>query len=264
MPKIVRCIWGLHNDNVKSFSRRSKIDKDIYFLQNTKYNLPFITYVFGKNNYDYIKSLNLECVKISNDPFLWDMNTQQYRHKLEIFKRAVEDHGEIIFLDWDTIQIKPLPFDFWSNMKSKGSLQASLRQYVRPKATWRSKDRRKIPCASFVYINNQSVSLDLIKMWEKEKMQFSEEVILAKYTDNLHGGWKDIDFYWEKFEPNYFAIGEQHYPIINSKRNIVSDRGSQIYFGKKYQVKDVCFNHVDAILQEAILNGKINKPDWCL
>ena len=111
------------------------------------------------------------------------------------------------YLDFDCVAIKAIPNNFWQKLREKGPLQAIIRHYVRKKAMWRGTvDVRKIPCASFVYINSKKVTEELIRIWEELEKPWSEEVVLAKYLDNLSEGWKGVDYYVEHYEPDFFSL----------------------------------------------------------
>lgn len=209
-PKaFVRTLWGIHDHKGRRYyKRRSKIDSDIRFLLHNKYDPHFVTYVFGTDNYKYLTDQGFECVLVDKRPIIWDMDKEQFRHKLEAFKCGMEEHNQIVFLDWDCLPVKRIPHNFWKTLKSKGDFQAILRMYHRTKAQWRRKDRRKIPCASFVYFGDEQVPKDLIQMWENCRRPWSEEVVMARYMDKISGGWQGTDYYWDHYEPDFFVLGE--------------------------------------------------------
>lgn len=241
----VRGLWGIYDNERRFYKRRQKMDDDIQFLKMTKYQSPCFTYAFGAENAKFLRSYGFECKQLSEEPILWDMDTQQFRHKLEIFKAAMEDFDEIVFLDWDTVQIKPLPKDFWQILKSKGDFQAILRMYHRTKAQWRATDRRKIPCASFVYIADKTVPSKLIELWEKHDRPWSEEIVMARYMDEQMGGWKGLDYYWDHFEPDFFVLDE-----------------GRVFTTDQLGSKDHRFSHINAPTRSKILRRRKRVPEW--
>ena len=73
----VRTLWGAYDRDVdyKDHFRRKKMDLEIELAKHCRYLEPFTTYVFGKDNYEYIKGCNIEknTVKlVSDEPVLWD------------------------------------------------------------------------------------------------------------------------------------------------------------------------------------------------
>ena len=223
----IRTLWGIYDhQGRKLYKRRTKIDNDILLVKQNKFQTPFRTYVFGEDNFKYLEDEGFDVKLVDKRPIVWDMDTQAFRHKLEAFKCGLEDYNEIVFLDWDCIQIKETPENFWETLRKKEKIQAILRMYKRKKLGWRTEDQRKIPCASFVYINGKQTSLDLIKAWEDIGCTWSEERAIAKYTDDLSGGWKNVDYYLSRFEPDFFVLMPE-----------------QGFIREKLTWKNVCFQH---------------------
>jgi len=202
----VRALWGIHDKSHRVLRRLYRVDQNILQLKKNKFNEPFITYVFGQENYDSLQKLGFEnLILLNKEPHSWDPLKFQYRHKLEILRYAMEVDGydEIVHMDWDCFPTKKLPIDFWDVLGKKEKFQACLMQYHRPKCLWRETDQRKLSNGGYVYIRDKNVPSDIIKLWEKTDKIFliSAEPAMSQYTDNLVGGWKGIEKYWELFEP---------------------------------------------------------------
>jgi hypothetical protein len=62
-----------------------------------------------------------------------------FRHKLEVLKVAMEEHGydEVVLLDWDTRLLVPLPSDFWEVCRQKAEIQAPLYRFNHTVCPWR-------------------------------------------------------------------------------------------------------------------------------
>jgi len=207
----IKALWGIHDHQGRRlYKRRTKIDNDIQLCLHNKYQEPFITYVFGEDNYKFLVDNGFNCKLIDKKPIVWDIDTQQFRHKFEAFKLAAEEFDEFVFTDWDMMFIKPLPKDFWDKMYEKEEIQAILRIYKHPKVSWRNKDckdcSRIVPSGSFIYIRRKSIAEELIKYWEMLNKPWGEEVVMAKYIDDKMNNGFNMEEYWRRFEPIYFRL----------------------------------------------------------
>jgi len=218
----IRGLWGIHENTHRVIARRFRTDNDIKRIMNCKFNEPFKTYVMGKDNYEGLKALGFDCLMISEEPQMFDLVKYQFRNKLEIIKYAMEkdDYDQIVYLDWDCVPVAPLPDDFWDVLERKGTFQACLQLYHRRKCHWRKGDMRKVPNGGFMYIADKNIPEKAIKLWEETGKNDSDEIAWAKMTDNLVGGWKGSEFYWNKFEPDFCNLHKaSSHPdeLINTK-----------------------------------------------
>jgi len=206
------------------------------------YNEPFKVYVFGEENYKMCVDLGFDCKLLDERPIVWDMDKEQFRHKLEVFDKALEDFDEIVFLDWDTLPVKPLPENFWDKMQEKASFQSPLIQYRRRKALWRGRiDSRKLSSASFVYLRDKSITEGFIEKWEKMGRPWSEEIVMSRYMDESNGGWKGLEYYWDNHEPHWFALPRKYWCYTPDQ-----------YRNQKERV----FHHFDAVESKPLLKSK--------
>jgi len=204
----VRGIWGVIKPDKKQIDRRKMVSNDIKnIVKKNKFSEPFITYVYGQENYDQLTGIGLECILIDKEPYYDNWYKRFYRHKLEIFKIAMEDYDEIVFLDWDCLPTKKLPDNFWKVLGKKESIQANLTQYKRAKCFWRKKEPRKIPNSGFVYMRDKTIPQKIIDIWEDFPAGYkdlsSSEPPIAKLTDDMTDGWKGKELYWDLFEPEF-------------------------------------------------------------
>ena len=222
------------------------MDDDIQLKMKNPFNDPFRVYVFGKENYEMCQEFGFDSVLLDERPIVWDMDNEQFRHKLEVLDKAMEDFDEIVFMDWDTLPVKPLPDNFWEKMYEKDPFQATLIMYRRRKAMWRGKtDSRKLSSASFVYLRDKSITEGFIKQWEKMGRPWSEELAISRYIDDLDGGWKGMEYYWEHHEPHWFALPRKYWCYTPDQ-----------YRNQKERV----FHHFDA--NEAAPLLKADKIKW--
>lgn len=239
----VRSLWGVHEHEGRRFyKRRTKQDNDIRLMMMNPYVPKFKVYVFGEDNYNMTQELGFDAVLLDKRPIIWDMDTQQFRHKLEVFDKAMEDFDEIVFLDWDCLPIKPIPEDFWEKMYQKEAFQSNLIQYRRKKAMWRGQeDTRKLSCAAFVYIREKKFTEGFIKTWEEMGKPWSEELVMSRHIDKINGGWKGLDHYWDHYEPHWFAMPGKYWAY--PKERIKNE-------------KDRIFHHFDTNQSEPLLKKK--------
>jgi len=219
----IRGLWGIFSRENRVVERRYKMEYDINKTLKNPFTAPFVTYIFGEENYNHLRDRfsmdNL--VLLDKDPHPYDLSSNQYRHKLDILKIAMEDYDEIVFIDWDCHAKKALPNDFWEVMGKKEYCQANLQQYKRRKCFWRGKkDTRKLPNAGFLYIRDKTFPDEIIECWEK-KPGNSAEPPLARAMDRRSGGWMGQEKYWELHEPefcNLWKYSSYTKKEINSKR----------------------------------------------
>lgn len=203
----VRGIWGCYNiktDN-KLYTRKSKVDKDIKLSLLNPYEPKYKVYIFGSENFKSMTDLGYDCVLLDKKPFVWDMEKEQYRHKLEIWRAGSMDFDEIVFADWDCIPLHKIPDNFWEIFGKGEKIQASIFQYRQSRCNFRPGDTRKVSSAAFVYIRGEDVSNGIIKTWEDIGKPLKEEYALSKYIDDLSCGWKGIEYY-KKYEPIFHNI----------------------------------------------------------
>ena len=209
----IRTLWGTpksdyDNGWIDPSGRRKKMDKDIDFILKSPYTSPFTTYVFGEENYNYLRSLNIDnCVLLDNRPFIYDLQKEFWRHKLDILKYAMEEdkYDEIVYIDWDCLPIKMTDENFWILLSKKSEIQANLQQYRRNKCKWRGKiDAKKVSNGGFIYIRDSKIPNALIKAWQElpPAEKFWDEIAISKLMDKMMGGWQGIEQYFGKFEPD--------------------------------------------------------------
>jgi len=179
-------------------SRRKKMESDIQKCLAMPFLEPFITYIFGEDNFKQLTDMKLDCRLIHKSPYVFE----EYRHKLECLKYAMEEFDEVVFLDWDTKPSKQLPADFWEQLNKKSTIQSSLWSYKTPMINHRQgKENKHVPSGAFIYIRDKTIPEKLIKYWETRYPFYSEQPPMALLTDEMTGGWKGTQTYFDLFEP---------------------------------------------------------------
>jgi len=205
----IRAIWGFEANVKNNYHTRDKILKEIELHKKCKYQQPFIVYCWGTDNYNFIdaqKIPNCTLHLVSPNPSQWP-NEIHWRHKLEVFKLAMKEYDEIVFLDWDTFPIAPLPTDFWDTLRKGSAIKASLIKYKiggRSSPYWRNTNKDLAVGAAWVYMRDKTIPDGIIKTWEDLGRNWSEEQALTKYLDDRGGGWKGRRHYLKTFEPIFF------------------------------------------------------------
>jgi hypothetical protein len=197
-------------------------------IQRNPYNGPFVTYVFGEDNFKMIEDMGFECRLLDKKPLPFDALQAQYRHKLEALRYAFEEDGvdELVHMDWDVFPTKTLPEDFWEVLGQKSDIQSCLQQYKRRKCTWRGKvDVRKISNGGFIYLRDKNAPEEIIKIWEKKRGP-SMEPAMSRFIDEKMGGWKGKEYYWEHHEPDFCKLHKD-----------------SVYLGDDTKKKNVCLVH---------------------
>jgi len=250
----IRALWGSSDKSqdegwTTPSKRYGRMADDINMILNHENTQPFRTYVMGKDNYDMAKDLGVEdCIMINEEPSIYDLQSQFWRHKLDIFKYAMEEDGfdEVVYLDWDCIPVKPLFDNFWDILGQKESIQCNLQFYRRRKCLWRNAEWRKTCNGGFVYMRDNTIPQKLIEVWESlpDDMRFWDEVVISKYIDDLMGGWQGMEKYWELYEPmlcNLTTVKKNRTP----------------YPDEWLERKDVCFEHyIQALVSRQRKFGK--------
>lgn len=219
----IRTLWGVRDDTHRLLARRRLIDLEIERIYTCQYGQPFKTYIFGEENYNKLKD-RFDCVLVDKNPTPYDPIKYMYRNKMELIKIAMQDYDEIVYMDWDCVPIKALPNDFWTEQSKKKSIQGCLETYHRIKCWWRKDMRRTVINGGYLYIRDKNIPDMAIACWNKWQ-QDNDEPGWMRMIDEIEGGWKGIEYFWDNYET----------PYCNLYRKSA--------FGDRIKTKDNCFTH---------------------
>jgi hypothetical protein len=212
----------------KILIRRFKIDNDIKKCMEQKFIEPFAVYTFGEKNHKQLIDMGIKSVLIHKEPYKYHPIRGVYKHKIYAHQYIMNDFDEVVFLDWDTYLTKPLPVDFWERMGKKEIFQASLGKYRTPRINHRKdiQENRLIPTGAFVYMRDKSIPERLVK-YNEGANAWSCEPAFARLTDEMTGGWKGIEKYWELFEPEFYTCKTSPYKFLKdfTKPNLCFGNG---------------------------------------
>lgn len=206
----IHALWGVYSNKNKLWGRLSKCDNDIKLFKLNPYSPKTVVYIYGEDNFKRMTDLGFDCRLLDKKPYIWDMETEQYRHKMEAWRAGSQEFDAITFLDWDTISFRPIPDDYWTVMNEGESIKTPIYQYHKKRVNRPPNDFRKVSTASFLYIRGKEHMDAMIKVWEDMGKPLKEEYALTLYIDNMSGGWKGLDNY-RKYDPIYYTMTPELY-----------------------------------------------------
>ncbi len=212
---IVRGLWG--------DIQRWKAKSDVKSAKQRDGDIDFICYTFGEENHNNLLKEGIKSVML-------DSNCSKYpyhfRHKLDVYKAALQDYDEIVLMDWDCNLKQPGTFDpkiFWDSVGSKNVVQCSLYRWKRIAAPWREKryDKSYLLNSSFIYIRDKSFPDAVINEYDKfpnlKAWRGNDEIATTYYIDKMMGGWQGEDYWFKHFEPELYYQGCN--PVFKDKPN---------------------------------------------
>lgn len=142
-----------------------------------------------------------------------------WRHKLEIIKRAVSEYGEVVYLDWDCWLMRPLPADFWSEMRKGQPFQAAMLKFSRQIVPDRPMpDGAYKPHGGFVYCRDSTI-MDEMMALSVEFPTYHDETLYGIWIERHWGSkWKAVDAVrWieEGWEPYAYGCRHQVRHVMN-------------------------------------------------
>jgi hypothetical protein len=153
-------------------------------------------------------SLGINSILIHNNPIQYEY---PFRHKLDVYIKAMEMFDEVVYLDWDCVLTKKMPENFWDNHKNKREIQCCLYKWKRSVCPWREKpeDQRYIVNNGYLYIRDKTIPNKMIEKWNSlpdiKYLKRNDETSTSLLIDSLSQGqkWNGLKYYQEHFEPDY-------------------------------------------------------------
>lgn len=233
-------LWG----SADLTPRRAKILEEIERWSEAEHRPdPWVVYVYGENNRDWLAARGIPCTMLHPDPLVdfygvggppepWGKAQMVWgrccvwRHKTGIMQEAMKRHGTIVWLDWDTVLLQPLPCDFWDRMALGRPIQMSIVQYHRIRCYWRERGRgqRTVPEGAFIYCRRRGIISRVNRKYDKHR-DLVDQDLFASVMDEMADGWPGSEGYKTMgFEPYCHHI----YSQIHEPETVVFRTGGRI------------------------------------
>ena len=213
MAVIVRALWGA--DSPVSRWRKTTTSDIPRCVSHTR--APQVCYVYGRANADFLtRRKQKNVVLLDDDP--WpdgcedvqrNLGNDFYRPwhlKWQIIERAVADHGEVIYCNWDVFCMESDVARIFDRLAERPlDFTLSLNCYSRPqRLPWRDRADRYY-CAGGYWIHTRSDWLprQMLRRMSADPagMLWHDELVLSALIDELHDGrWPGLTTWLERYE----------------------------------------------------------------
>ena len=205
MAAIVRTLWGCDGPKWGCTDlkfRWGKVWADI----NLQLKHPFFckqhVYVYGEENAERLKAKNkenLEIKLINKSPFpdgLCDYTKKKtirrpWHYKHELLLKAIEDHGEIFYCDWDVIcYVKDINHAL--SFMGERDLVLSATRYYKKRFMYRGEKNspRFGVSGNWMFTRNTNWPERVLEtMKGKEHWAWHDEYVMTRLIDKDDGGW---------------------------------------------------------------------------
>ena len=228
---VVRLWWGDKNRNDHRKKNRLLMEQTLRLVMNDKHQVPFVTYVCGQDNYDYLKSEGLENLSlVTKNPRLDIPVEIDAQHRLYLCDIAMKDFNEIICVNWDCRLVNPFTDNVWTILRKKEPLQAALicskrrKAYKLPMVHTRGEDGHIFALDGFLYLRDPTLPQNILKLLDDPeiKNKWTPEALVSTYIDYINGKWIGLQKYYELYEPDCFFGGRLSvWKHATKKKNIV-------------------------------------------
>jgi len=237
-------IHGVFGDLFNPDGTLTVLNKEIKLNLSNKYQVDYIAYVFGIENEKYLKDLGVKTKLLDIKKWGWDKETELFRHKLEFYKAGMEDFDEIVYLDWDVLQLKPLTSNYWENLYKKEKIQGHIHRRRQGTCPWRKYKfwKNRLINAGILALRDNNLPNLFIQTWNKidsdefltikndrKFWTFNDEIIIQYVIDHIYGFVDKIQgkrFFAEQWLKKF----ELEDSILGSFRGLKDDIGDNVVF----------------------------------
>jgi hypothetical protein len=196
-------VRGVFGDTI-NFGSRTRLSCEIELVLSNKYQIDYVVYVFGEDNEKYLQDIGLKTRLIDKRNWVWERSTELFRHKLEFYKMGMEEFEEIVYLDWDVLQARPLPLNYWENLHKKEVIQGNLYWKRGVQSYWKklSGTQGLLINAGILPLRDKTFPNLLIKTWDEmnngislknnteiefwQRWKYNDEVVMQYVIDNKY------------------------------------------------------------------------------
>jgi len=213
-------ITGLFGSEVSPLYPKAAIDAK-RTIQNNYHPPGMKYYVFGRNNYDLLKSVGQEATLLDENPLRNWLNMpldpqpcgqifhglRMWIHKLDIIYRALDEYDEVTWLDFDVIPTAAgVPEDYWDRMRKGQEFQMSMVRLKQPVCSWRrdpvfGDGSHYRPHGGFLYCRNKAIMWQLMILCLVTPSFSDEDVAgiwcdmqIGPVTPETVGTWKQLGY----------------------------------------------------------------------
>ena len=231
MPVIIRALWGCDQPE----SRWGKvITHDVMPVLKRMPTCQQYVYCYGKNNADLLTGRGYDVVLVDERP--WPdgradlvrnkTHVRPWHYKFELIRRAVKDHGEVVYCDWDVACLVKDVDAAFASFKGR-DLSLSIYAYWRARHPMRGDSRAARMCVTGNWLHVKGIAFVdavLARMRDGDEWwAWHDELTMGNLIDEMNGGWPGDIEWLRKYES----------PIMVQRRNrspwpVTSDDGQYV------------------------------------
>lgn len=210
MPAIIRVLWG----NPTSSIQWIRVKKDVT-RQVASFTVPQFAYVYGHENYNMLVKLGmdkLQIVLVHDNPYpdgKKDKRRGRYlmlpwHYKLELIRRALEHHDEIVYCDWD-VDCFATSLSEVFHLLTKRDFTLSAYLYRKPRHPKRetNKEKRIGVSGNWIHLRGFDFLDEVVEEMKRTDTglgNWHDEIAMGNLLDRKYGGWMGEETWLKKYE----------------------------------------------------------------
>lgn len=215
MPAIIRTLWGSETP----VSRWIKLAKTDIPKTTAHSRAAHHVYVYGKANADLLTKFGHKNIVLV-DPEPWPDGLEDvqrvagandfyrpWHYKWQLILRAMQDHSEIIYCDWDVFCMEPDLAKVFGKLQGRPlDFTLTMNCYMRPQRTpWRQDHSTWRFCVGgfWAHLRTPQFAEDVLKNMNPDPagMLWHDELVMSRMIDDRHGGdWPGLEVWLQNYE----------------------------------------------------------------